>query len=47
MFMYLLAPFVVEFLKKKTLVQIQGYEDAPFSGLKWPIFPDNFFQKSH
>ena len=31
--MYLLAPFIVQYLKK-TLVQIQSYEDAPFSDLK-------------
>ena len=43
MFMYLLSPFIVQSLKKKSIVQIQSFEDAPFSGLKGPICPKNIF----
>ena len=42
-FMYLLAPFILQNLKK-FLEPIQSYEDMPFSGLKWPICSEqNFF----
>ena len=42
--MNLLAPFILQNLKKKFLEPIQSYEDMPFSGLKWPICPEqNFF----
>ena len=48
MFMYLLSPFIVQSFKKKSIVQIQSFEDAPFSALKGPICPKNiFFQKTH
>ena len=44
-FTYLLAFFVVQKLKN-FLQQIQSYEDVPFLGPKWPIFPnENFFRK--
>ena len=41
-FIYLLALFIVQNLKK-FLQQIQSYENAPFLGPKWFIFPNNFF----
>ena len=42
-FMYLLAPFILQNLKK-FLQQIQSYENAPFLGPKWFICPkQNFF----
>ena len=48
MFMYLLASFIVQNLKKKKkkkkkLEPFQSYEDVPFSGLKWPICPEQIF----
>ena len=47
---YLLAPFIVQKLKKILPVyedvQIQSYEDVQFVGPKWPIFPnENCFRK--
>ena len=36
--MYLLAPFILQNLKK-FLQQIQSYEDVPFLGQKWSICP--------
>ena len=43
---YLLAPFIVQNLKKKNLQRIQSYEDVQFMGPKWPISPNkNFFRK--
>ena len=42
-----LGPFPCGIFFKKPIVQIQSYEDAPFSGLKWPICPNKFFQKAH
>ena len=43
---YLLALFIVQNLKK-FLQQIQSYEDAPFLGPKWSIFPnENFFSEN-
>ena len=41
-FIYLLALFIVQNLKK-FLLQIQGYEDAPFLGPEWSIYPKQFF----
>ena len=41
-FIYLLALFIVQNLKK-FLLQIQSYEDAPFLGLEWSIYPKQFF----
>ena len=33
---------------KKFLEPIQSYEDVPFSGKKWPIYPErNFFGTNH
>ena len=40
---YFIAPFILQNLKKKLLELIQSYEDAPFSGPKWPICPEKFF----
>ena len=40
--MYLLAPFILQILKK-FLDPILSYEDVPFSGPKWPICPEQFF----
>ena len=41
--MYLLAPFILQNLKK-FLQQIHSYEDVPFLGPKWSISPkQNFF----
>ena len=39
--MYLQAPFLLQNLKKNG--PIQGYGDKPFSGLKWPICPEQIF----
>ena len=41
-FIYLLAIFIVQNLKK-FLQRIQNYDDAPFLGPKWSIFPKHFF----
>ena len=41
-FIYLLALFIVQ-NEKKFLERIQSYEDAPFLGPKWSIFPKQFF----
>ena len=41
-FMYLLAPFILENLKK-ILRADKSYEDAPFLGPKWSICPKQFF----
>ena len=41
-FMYLLAPFTLQTFKR-FLEPIQGYEDVPFSGPKWPICPEQNF----
>ena len=42
-FMYLLAPFILQNFKK-----FQSYEDVPFSSPKWPICPEqNFFGTNH
>ena len=44
-FIYLLAPFIVQNFKK-FLQWIQSYEDVPFFSSKWPICPnENFFRK--
>ena len=43
-FIYLLAFFTVQNFKK-FLQPIQNYEDAPFLGLKWSIFPPKCFGK--
>ena len=40
--MYLLAPFVLQNLKK-LLEPIQSYEDKLFSRPKWSICPEQFF----
>ena len=40
--MYLLASFILQNVKK-FLVSIQSYEDVPFSGPKWPMFPEQNF----
>ena len=40
--MYLLAPFIVQNLKK-FFRAIQSYEDVPFSGPKWLICPEQNF----
>ena len=42
-FIYLLALFIVQNLKK-FLQRIQNYDDAPFLGPKWPIFPNCFWE---
>ena len=43
-FIYLLALFIVQNLKKfLQKIQVQNYEDAPFLGPQWSIFPNNFF----
>ena len=45
--MNLLALSLYKILKK-SLEQIQSYADAPFLGLKWPIYPNQvFFRKNH
>ena len=41
-FIYLLTLFTVQNLKK-SLEQIQSYEDAPFFAPKWSICPKQFF----
>ena len=41
-FIYLLTLFIVQNLKK-SLQRIQSYEDAPFLGLKWSIYPEQIF----
>ena len=42
-FMYLLAPFILQNFKK-----LQSYQDVPFSGPKWPICPEQkIFGTSH
>ena len=42
-FIYLLLCFVIQNFKK-----FHSYEDAPFLGPKWPVFPKTeFFQKSY
>ena len=41
-FIHLLALFIVQNLKT-FLQRIQNYDDAPFLGLKWSIFPKQFF----
>ena len=43
-FIYLLTLFIVQ-NEKKSLERIQSYEDAPFLGPKWSIFPNFFFEK--
>ena len=43
-FIYLLTLFIVQ-NEKKFLERIQSYEDAPFLGPKWSIFPIFFFWK--
>ena len=40
--MYLLASFILQNVKK-FLESIQSYEDVPFSGPKWPMFPEQNF----
>ena len=46
-FLYLLAPFILQNLKK-FLESIQSYETVPFFGLKEPICPEqNIFGTSH
>ena len=43
--MHLLAPLQIS---KKFLEAMQSYEDVPFSGLKWPICPEQkFFGINH
>ena len=42
MFMYLLAPFIEQNLKKN-LKQIESYEDAPFLGKNDQITPNQFY----
>ena len=47
MFMFLLAPFILQNLKK-TFRADQSYEDVSFSSPKWPIYPEqNFFGTNH
>ena len=47
-FIYLLALFMVQNLKKfLQRIQIQNYEDAPFLGPQWSIFPNNFFLENY
>ena len=41
-FMYLLAPFILQNLKK-FLELTQSYDDVPFSGPKWPICHEQIF----
>ena len=44
--MYLLATFIMKNFKKSS-EQIQSYDDAPFLGPKWSVFPERkFFQKT-
>ena len=43
--MYLLAPFILQNLKK-FLGLIQSYQDVPFSGPKWPICHDMQFSQN-
>ena len=45
-FIYLLALLTVQNLKK-FLQQIQSYEDVPFLGSKWSIFPIKFFLENY
>ena len=43
-FIYLSALFIAQNFKKfLQKIQIQNYEDAPFLGPKWSIFPNKFF----
>ena len=42
-FIYLLALFIVQNLKKKFLQRIQRYEDTSFLGPKWFICSNSFF----
>ena len=42
-FMYLLAPFIMQNLKKKTLGWIQSYDNAPFAGQNGPFAPNDIF----
>ena len=41
-FIYLLAIFIVQNLKT-FLQRIKSYEDEQFLGLKWSIYPKQFF----
>ena len=41
--MYLLAPSILQNVKKEFLDLIQNYEDVPFLGPKWSICPKQFF----
>ena len=47
-FVYLLAPFILQDLKKHSWSGSRVYKNASFSGLKWPIFQkeDFFSQKT-
>ena len=47
-FIYLLAPFILQNLKKKFLEPIQSYEDVPFLGQKYPNWSwTKFFGTDH
>ena len=46
-FMYLLAPFILQNFKKILRANPELW-DVPFLGTKWPIFPEqNFFGTNH
>ena len=45
-FIYLLAPFIVQNLKK-FWHWIQNYDDAPFLGPKWSFASNNFFLENY